>query len=95
MVASGKKDGRAWLDTGGARARGQWVFLAHYFGLSSLRWNPKINASMWALFKEFLRFCRQEKKWWLIPLIVLLLVLGAILIFTATSGIAWALYPFM
>ncbi len=50
---------------------------------------------MWMLFKEFLRFCKQEKKWWLIPLIVLLLVLGAILIFTATSGIAWALYPFM
>jgi hypothetical protein len=39
---------------------------------------------MWPLFKEFFRFCRQEKKWWLIPLIVLLLVLGA-----------WALYPFM
>jgi hypothetical protein len=50
---------------------------------------------MWKLFKEFLGFCKQEKKWWLIPLIVLLLVLGAILIFTASSGIAWALYPFM
>jgi len=54
-----------------------------------------VSASMWPLFKEFLGFCRQEKKWWLIPLIVLLLVLGAILIFTASSGIAWALYPFM
>jgi hypothetical protein len=50
---------------------------------------------MWALFKEFFGFCKQEKKWWLVPLIVLLLVLGSILIFTATSGIAWALYPFM
>lgn len=50
---------------------------------------------MWQLFKEFLGFCKQEKKWWLIPLLVLLLVLGAILIFTASSGIAWALYPFM
>ena len=47
---------------------------------------------MWSLFKEFLRFSRQEKKWWLIPLVVVLLVLGAILIFTASSGIAWALY---
>lgn len=54
-----------------------------------------IAASMWPLLKEFLGFCKQEKKWWLIPLIVLLLVLGAILIFTASSGIAWALYPFM
>jgi hypothetical protein len=50
---------------------------------------------MWALCKEFFCFCKQEKKWWLIPLIVLLLALGAILIFTASSGIAWALYPFM
>jgi len=55
----------------------------------------RIRTSMWPLFKEFLGFCRQEKKWWLIPLIVLLLALGAILIFTASSGIAWALYPFM
>ena len=50
---------------------------------------------MWSLFKEFLRFVRQEKKWWLVPLIAMLLVLGAILIFTASSGIAWALYPFL
>jgi hypothetical protein len=57
--------------------------------------NSKLGKSMWALCKEFFKFCRQEKKWWLIPLIVLLLVLGAILIFTASSGIAWALYPFM
>lgn len=49
---------------------------------------------MWSLLKEFLKFARQEKKWWLIPLIVLLLIIGVILVFTATSGIAWALYPF-
>ena len=56
---------------------------------------PTLCASMWSLLKEFLRFARQEKKWWLIPLVVLLLALGAILIFTSSSGIAWALYPFM
>ena len=50
---------------------------------------------MWSLFKEFLKFARQEKKWWLIPLIVLLLLLGIVLVFTASSGIAWALYPFL
>jgi hypothetical protein len=50
---------------------------------------------MWSLLKEFLQFSKQEKKWWLIPLVVVLLVLGAILLFTASSGIAWALYPFM
>jgi hypothetical protein len=63
--------------------------------LSIFRSWHSLGGFMWSLFKEFLRFCRQEKKWWLIPLIVLLLVLGAILLFTASSGIAWALYPFM
>ena len=50
---------------------------------------------MWSMFKEFLRFARQEKKWWLIPLVIVLLLLGGVLIFTASSGIAWALYPFL
>jgi hypothetical protein len=50
---------------------------------------------MWSLLKEFLGFARQEKKWWLVPLIVVLVVLGAILVFTSSSGVAWALYPFM
>jgi hypothetical protein len=50
---------------------------------------------MWSLFKEFLKFVRQEKKWWLIPLVVLLLLLGLVIIFTASSGIVWALYPFL
>ena len=57
--------------------------------------NPEPIQSMWPLLKEFLKFARQEKKWWLIPLIVLLLLLGVVLIFTASSGIAWALYPFL
>lgn len=50
---------------------------------------------MWALFKEFAEFMRREKKWWLWPLAIVLLLLGALLIFTSSSGIAWALYPFM
>ena len=50
---------------------------------------------MWSLLKEFFKFCRQEKKWWLIPLIVVLVVLGVVLVFAGSSGIAWALYPFM
>ncbi|MGD0614302.1 MAG: DUF5989 family protein [Verrucomicrobiota bacterium] len=49
---------------------------------------------MWALFKEFLRFCAREKKWWLIPLLVELLLLGIVLLLSASSGIAWAFYPF-
>jgi hypothetical protein len=47
---------------------------------------------MWALFKEFLKFARQEKKWWLIPLVLLLLLLGVVIIFGGSSGISWMMY---
>ena len=45
---------------------------------------------MWSLIKEFFRFAKTEKKWWLIPLILVLLLLGAIILFAGSSGIAWA-----
>ena len=50
---------------------------------------------MWSLIKEFARFAKAEKKWWLIPLILVLLLLGAIILFAGSSGIALALYPFL
>lgn len=53
------------------------------------------SAAMWDLFKEFLQFLRQEKKWWLVPLVVILVALAALLVFGSSSGIAWAIYPFM
>ncbi|HWF18956.1 MAG TPA: DUF5989 family protein, partial [Verrucomicrobiae bacterium] len=46
---------------------------------------------MWSVLREFLRFCAQEKKWWLIPLVVIFLVLGLVLIFASSTGISWAL----
>lgn len=73
--------------------------MSHPFVPAALRLRPPRSAfmltlSMWRLLKEFLLFARQEKKWWLIPLVVLLVLIGAILIFASSSGIAWALYPF-
>ena len=50
---------------------------------------------MWQLFKEFLLFLRQEKKWWLIPLVVILLALGALIVFTGGSVLAPLMYPFL
>ena len=50
---------------------------------------------MWQLFKEFLLFLRQEKKWWLIPLVIMLLILGALIIFGSGSVLAPLMYPFM
>jgi len=68
--------------------------LPRYFGLPGCCQFDILTALMWSLLKEFLGFCRQEKKWWLAPLVVFLIVLGGILIFASSSGIAWALYPF-
>jgi hypothetical protein len=50
---------------------------------------------MLQLLKEFFAFLRQEKKWWLIPLVVLLVILGAIIVFSGTSVLAPLMYPFM
>ncbi len=39
-------------------------------------------------FHEFLLFLRQEKKWWLIPFVVLLLLLGLFLALAPASPLA-------
>ena len=46
-----------------------------------------------SLIREFLLFLKQEKKWWLIPLVVLLLGLGAVLYFAGSSVLAPFFYP--
>jgi hypothetical protein len=40
---------------------------------------------------EFWEFLRQNKKWWLLPIIVVVLAMGALL-FVASSGVAPFLY---
>ncbi|HMJ88696.1 MAG TPA: DUF5989 family protein [Candidatus Acidoferrum sp.] len=47
---------------------------------------------MWNVLKEFLCFIRQEKKWWLIPIVVILFALGALLILGAGSPLAPFIY---
>ena len=41
---------------------------------------------MWALIKDFLRFARQEKKWWLIPILVAVLLFGLLTLLAATGA---------
>ena len=41
---------------------------------------------------EFWEFLRQEGKWWLIPIVIVLLLLGA-LAFLSTTGLAPFIYP--
>ncbi len=46
-----------------------------------------------SLVKEFFLFIKQEKKWWLIPFITVLLIVGALLVFAGSSPLAPFLYP--
>lgn len=50
---------------------------------------------MWRLLKEFLTYLGQEKKWWLVPLVAILILMGALFVFASSSGLGWAIYPFM
>lgn len=43
------------------------------------------------LISEFIDFVLHNKKWWLIPIIVVLLILGVLVALQAT-GVGWALY---
>ncbi len=47
---------------------------------------------MLSFLKELWEFARERKKLWLIPIILLLLLLGALLIFTEGSVIAPFIY---
>lgn len=46
-----------------------------------------------SLFRDFLAFIAQEKKWWMIPLVIVLLALGALIVFASSSVLAPFLYP--
>lgn len=46
-----------------------------------------------SLLKEFYLFIREEKKWWLVPLIAVLLLVGALVLFASSSPLAPFLYP--
>jgi hypothetical protein len=47
---------------------------------------------MWQVVKEFLLFLRTEKKWWLMPLVLILLLLGILLALAPTSPLAPFIY---
>ena len=44
------------------------------------------------LLREFMGFVRQEKKWWLLPLGTVLLLLGTLLVLAEGSAVAPFLY---
>jgi hypothetical protein len=46
-----------------------------------------------SLWREFFAFIRHEKKWWMIPLVVVLLLVGALILFSSASPLAPFVYP--
>jgi len=48
---------------------------------------------MWQLIKEFFQFAIKEKKWWLIPMFILLLILSVFVLLGSGSPLAPFLYP--
>jgi hypothetical protein len=45
-----------------------------------------------ALMKELWAFLRHRKKWWLLPIVVILVMVGALLVFAQTSALAPFIY---
>jgi hypothetical protein len=45
-----------------------------------------------AILKEFFAFLRARKKWWLTPIVVFMLALGALLVFAKGSALAPFIY---
>lgn len=45
-----------------------------------------------SIIKEFWSFLRVRKKWWLAPIIIMLVLLGALIIFTQGSALAPFIY---
>lgn len=45
-----------------------------------------------AILKEFIDFLREQKKWWLAPVIIVLMLLGFLIILTEGSAVAPFIY---
>ena len=45
-----------------------------------------------SIIKEFWTFLKERKKWWLLPIVIFLLLLGALIVFTEGSALAPFIY---
>jgi len=46
----------------------------------------------WSIIKEFWAFLRVRKKWWLAPIVIVLVLLGALIVLTEGSALAPFIY---
>jgi hypothetical protein len=47
---------------------------------------------MWELLKEMTAFLRARKKFWMLPIVVILIALGALIVLSESSAIAPFIY---
>jgi hypothetical protein len=45
------------------------------------------------ILREFSLFIKQERKWWMAPLLILLVLIGFVIVFAESSVLAPFLYP--
>ena len=45
-----------------------------------------------AIYKELWEFMKVRKKWWLAPIVLMLVLLGALIVFTESSALAPFIY---
>ena len=45
-----------------------------------------------SLFREFWLFMKERKKWWLLPIVVVMVLVGALLVFAQGSALAPFIY---
>jgi len=45
-----------------------------------------------SIVREFFEFLRYRKKWWLTPIVIVLILLGALIVFTEGSALAPFIY---
>ena len=50
------------------------------------------NMAKLSILKELWGFLKVRKKWWLLPIVVMLVLLGALLVFTQSSAVAPFIY---
>ncbi len=46
----------------------------------------------WSIVGEFWNFLKVRKKWWIAPIVVMLVLLGALIIFSQSSALAPFIY---
>jgi len=52
----------------------------------------KVSISKNRVFTEFWQFLRQEKKYWLVPIVVVFVLFGLLIVFSQSSAVAPFIY---